>query len=217
MIRHNIRLVISDMDGTLIDSEGAIALASAEALVEWGITASPEEFDPFKGLGDDKFVAGVAEKYGVSYTPDMKLRAYGIYGEKLEERVTAYPWSRPMLAMIRERGIKLAIASAADRIRVRLNLRRLGFTERDFDAVIAADDVTRQKPNPDVFLCAMERAGGNPGQTLVLEDSTAGVRAAKAAGALCMAVTTFYSADELRFAGADFVTDDFSELEDLLK
>ena len=68
MIKHSIRLVISDMDGTLIDSEGAIAQASAEALVDWGITCSPAEFKPFTGLGDNKFIAGVSEKYGVPYT-----------------------------------------------------------------------------------------------------------------------------------------------------
>lgn len=217
MIRHNIRLVISDMDGTLIDSEGAIAQASAEALVDWGITASPAEFKPFTGLGDNKFIAGVSEKYGVPYTYDMNLRAYEIYERHMNERVVAYPWSSPMLSMLKARGMKIAIASAADRIRVVLNLKRLGFSEEDFAAVIAANDVAKQKPNPDVFLTAASHAGIDPAESLVLEDATMGVVAAKRAGASCMAVTTSYCAEELRKAGADFVTNDFSELAQLLK
>ena len=217
MIKHSIRLVISDMDGTLIDSEGAIAQASAEALVDWGITCSPAEFKPFTGLGDNKFIAGVSEKYGVPYTYDMNLRAYEIYERHMNERVVAYPWSSDLLRMIKSQGCKIAIASAADRIRVVLNLKRLGFAEDFFDAVIAANDVSRQKPNPDVFLTAAERAGEDPRDSLVLEDATMGVKAAKAAGALCMAVTTSYDAAALREFGADYVTGDFSGLEALLK
>ena len=67
-----LRAVIYDMDGTLVDSEGAIALAGKEALVDWGIECQLPDFKPFTGMGDDKFIGGVAEKYGVKYTPDTK-------------------------------------------------------------------------------------------------------------------------------------------------
>ncbi len=217
MSKQKIRLVISDMDGTLIDSERAIAQALCDALVDWGIICEPSDFLPYTGMGDDNALAGVAKEHGVPYTYDMNLRAYEIYDQMAKERVVAFPWSERILRLVKSQEIKLAIASAAGRIRVLHNLKRLGFAEDYFDAVITANDVKRQKPDPEIFLRAIERVGVDPSEVLVLEDSTMGVRAAKAAGARCLAVTTSYSADELIKNGADYVTDDFSEFEDLLK
>ncbi len=211
-MNNQIKLVISDMDGTLIDSEGALARASAEALVKWGIHAHPKEFKPFTGLGDNRFIAGVAQKYGKPYTYDMNLRTYEIYEKHIDEWVVVFPWSSELLRTVKKAGLKIAIASAADRIRVVLNLKRLGFDADFFDAVISANDVKKQKPDPDVFLCAADRVGIDPQNALVLEDATMGVQAAKTAGARCMAVTTSYPETELIKFGADAVTADFHEL-----
>ncbi len=211
-----VKLVISDMDGTLIDSEGAIAQAICDALVDWGISCTPVDLVPYTGVGDDNALAGLAREHGVSYTYDMNLRTYEIYGQMANERVVAFPWSNRILRHVRESGLMLAVASAAGRIRVMHNLGRLGFTEDFFDAVITANDVKKQKPDPEIFISAIERAGVEPSQTLVLEDTVSGVKAAKAAGAKCIAVTTTYSAEELKLAGADHVTTDFSEFEELL-
>lgn len=195
----------------MIDSEGAIAKASRESLCGYGISPELEDFLEFTGQGDDKFVGGVARKYGLEYKTEMKDRAYEIYMAH-PERIEVFPWSLSAVRGVLDRGISAAIASASDRIKVHFNLRRVGVSPDEFAAVISATDVTRQKPDPEIFLLAAERAGIAPCDCLVCEDSTSGVKAGKAAGMTVAAITTGYSAVQLFEAGADVVVDDLGEI-----
>jgi beta-phosphoglucomutase len=81
-----------------------------------------------------------------------------------------------------------------------------------FDALVGAEDVTKGKPDPEVFLTAAKRLGVPPERCLVFEDAIAGVIAAKRGGMKCIAVTTTNPRDALVEAGADLVVDSLSEL-----
>jgi len=84
----------------------------------------------------------------------------------------------------RAAGIKTAVASSADMIKVKGNLEQIGLVpERDFDAVVCGEDVQRKKPAPDIFLLAAKRIGIDPKECLVVEDAPSGVKAGAAAGA----------------------------------
>ena len=211
-----INSVIFDMDGVLIDSEDAITLAGIEALKDWGIDAKPQDFKPFTGMGENKFIGGVAEKYDVAFTMDMKDKAYEIYVAKAAERVTVYPWSKPVLTGMAERGIKIALASAADAVKVTCNLECIGVDKSIFSALITGSDVKHKKPHPEIFLTAAANAGFAPNNTLVVEDALSGVKAAKAAGMLCLALTTSFAEPELRDAGADFVAHTLTDIFDII-
>ena len=213
-----IKLVIFDMDGVLIDSEEAVTVAAVEALESWGIKASPSDFKQFTGMGENKFIGGVAELYGKEFDPAMKDLTYKIYVVKsvdtannkiyvdtADERVTDYPWSKPIVSRLNQAGYKTAIASAADKIKVDCNVKCIGLDLSVFSAVITGSDVTRHKPNPDVFLKAAEKSGIAPQYSLVIEDAVSGVQAAKAAGMTCIALTTSFDEETLRNAGADYV------------
>jgi len=202
------RLIIFDMDGVLVDSEPAITYASLEALKERGILAKYEDFKPFTGMGDDKFIAGVCEKYGAQYDPSMKARAYEIYIKRAAEWVKVFPWSKPVLSKLHGAGYRLAVASASDVIKVECNLRQIGVDTSIFAAIVTGSDVERKKPAPDIFLKAAEKAGAEPALSLVVEDAVSGVIAAKAAGMAAVAVTTSFGEAALLEAGADRVTGD---------
>ena len=77
--------VLFDMDGVLVDSEPIINAAAIRALAEFGITARPEDFQPFVGAGEDRYVGGVAELHGQTYVPEMKHRTYDWYLKLLPE------------------------------------------------------------------------------------------------------------------------------------
>lgn len=206
-------LVIFDMDGVLVDSEDAMAHVTAKALLDgWGISAEPEEFRPFRGMGDRAYVGGVAEAHSVPYEERMKEEAYRLFCENAPRLVRVMPWSVPLLDELSRRGIMMSVASAADRIKVEANLACLGRTPEDFDSVVSAADVEHPKPAPDIFLCAARLCGVDPSQVIVCEDSLSGVRAAKSAGMTALAVTTSFSREDLLAAGADIVCDDLSEL-----
>lgn len=200
------------MDGVLVDSEPAITYASLEALKERGILAKYEDFKPFTGMGDDKFIAGVCEKYGATYDPAMKERAYEIYIEHAAEWIAVFPWSKPVLTALHDAGYRLAVASASDIVKVECNLRQIGIDTSIFSAIVTGSDVARKKPAPDIFLKAAEKAGGEPSRSLVIEDAVSGVMAAKAAGMTALGVTTSFDRQTLLEAGADRVTDDLMAL-----
>lgn len=201
--------IIFDMDGVLVDSEPAITRASMAALSEWGVKAEYDDFKQYTGMGDDLFIGGVARKYGREYDLRMKERAYEIYLEKADEWVNVYPWSKPLIDLFSEK-YKLAVASASDKVKVECNLRCIGADPSVFAALITGSDVKNKKPAPDIFLLAAEKAGVDTSSTVVFEDAISGVMAAKAAGCVCIAVTTSFPADKLYQAGADFVVDDLS-------
>jgi beta-phosphoglucomutase-like phosphatase (HAD superfamily) len=119
------------------------------------------------------------------------------------------------LAASRRRFSALALTTSATRrdqeqIFQRFNLGRW------FDAVVTAEDIRRAKPDPEPYLKTAAKVGLDPSLCLVVEDSTHGIRAAKRAGCWAVGLTTAFTAEELRRAGADAVVDSFAELAALL-
>ncbi len=198
-----IRAVIFDMDGVLTDSEPVINEAAIRGLREYGIAPQPADFEPFVGMGEDRYIGGVAAKHGLVYRPEMKRRVYEIYLDILPGLLRGFPGVHELLADLRQRGLALAVGSSADRIKVEANLRGIGVDLAWFGAVVTGEDVQARKPAPDLFLAAAERLGIPPAQCCVVEDALSGVAAAKAAGMRCAAVATSFPEPALRAAGAD--------------
>ncbi|MCL2814307.1 MAG: HAD family phosphatase [Oscillospiraceae bacterium] len=226
-----LKLVIFDMDGVLVDSEPAITLASIESLKErFGIAAAYGDFKEFTGMGDDKFIGGVAAKYGKPYDAGLKARAYEIYTAK-KHRVKVFPKAKKLIHNITGAGLSCAVASASDLVKVKVNIQKIKLG-RSIEVltsgearkrgkhplyVISGTDVTNKKPDPEIFLKTAERAGAAPEHSLVIEDAVSGVKAAKAAGMTCVAVTTSFKRGVLFGAGADFVIDNLYEAFDIIK
>lgn len=79
------KAVLFDMDGVLIDSEEYMAKTGVRALKKYGIDAKESDFAEFVGCGENRYVGGVAEKYGVPYRTEMKDYLYACYGEHVKE------------------------------------------------------------------------------------------------------------------------------------
>ncbi|HKM52874.1 MAG TPA: HAD-IA family hydrolase [Isosphaeraceae bacterium] len=207
--------VIFDMDGVLVESEPFIALAAVRMFAEKGVEVRPEEFRPFIGMGEDRFLGGVAEARGVVLEmPRDKVRTYQIYLELIQGRLEPLPGVADFVGRCRSLGLRLAVASSADRMKVEGNLRALGLPSGTFDAVVVGEDIILKKPAPDIFLMASRRLGLEPGICLVIEDAIAGVAAARAAGARCLGITTSFEADRLIAAGADWTAADLATAAD---
>lgn len=193
-----LKAVIFDMDGVLVDSEPFICEAAIRMFAEHNLTVSPDDFIPFVGAGEDRYIGGVAEKYGFPIDPVRdKARTYEIYGEIVRGRLEPLPGVHDFVSRARERGLKLALASSADLIKIKTNLNEIGIPAETFDAIVSGLDVARKKPNPDIFLAAAEKIGVAPDECLVVEDAVNGVAAAKAAGMRCLGLTTSFTADDL--------------------
>lgn len=197
----SIRAVIFDMDGVLTDSEPLINAAAVAMFAERGVTVQPEDFVPFVGTGEDRYIGGVAEKYGVKLDlAAAKKRTYEIYLDLVPERLAAFPGAVELVRSCRAAGLKVAVASSADRIKIDANLRQIGLPLGEWDAIVSAEDAARKKPAPDLFLAAASRLALHPSQCVVVEDAVNGVAAAKAAGMRCVAVAQTFPAQQLQAA-----------------
>lgn len=207
-----IRGVIFDMDGVLCDSEPLIRAAVQRMLRERHRLEIPDaEFLPFVGTGEDRFIGGPAAAHGVQVRlPEDKREAYRLYLEMIRGVLKPLPGVHAFVAAARAAGLRLAVASAADDMKVVGNLVEIGLPPASFDAVVRGEDVQRKKPAPDCFLLAAERIGLPPGDCLVVEDAVNGIRAAAAAGCRRLGLTTSFPAADLRAAGAEWTAPDLS-------
>jgi HAD superfamily hydrolase (TIGR01509 family) len=210
-VHPNIRAVIFDMDGVLCASEPFIAKAGCRMFAEsYGVRVTPEDFRAFVGTGEDRFLGGVAEKFGVALTlPRDKHRTYEIYLEIIRGRLQPVSGAKEFIAECRRCGLKLAVATSADHVKMAGNLREIGLPPETFDACVTGDDIQRKKPDPQIFQAAANRLGVFPAECLVVEDAITGVQAARASGARCLGLTTSFDAASLRQAGADWTAPDF--------
>ena len=191
------KAILFDMDGVLIESEFLMRHAAIQSLAEYGIEAKHEDFLEFTGMGEDKFVGGVAEKYGLTYTFDMKEKAYDYFGQQVKEMAHVPDGVKEMLMALHDKGLVLAVCSAADLRKVRYNIQAIGVDESIFTALVTGSDVARKKPFPDIYLEGARRIGMQPEDCLVIEDAVSGIQAAHAAGMDAVGVPTTFSKEEL--------------------
>ncbi len=211
MTTNSIRAVIFDMDGVLTDSEPLINAAAIAMFKEKGLTVRPEDFLPFVGAGEDRYIGGVAEHYHFSLDlPAAKRRTYEIYLDLVPSQLKAFPGACDLVRQCRAAGLQVAVASSADQVQIVANLRKIGLPPDGWDALVTAEDVKARKPAPDIFLAAAARLGLAPGRCVVVEDAVNGVQAAKAAGMKCVAVAHTFPAH--RLAVADLVRATISDV-----
>lgn len=185
-----IRGLIFDFDGLILDTEGPVyqswrelyaRFGQALSLSEWGEVigrSANEHFDPLERL---------EARLGRALEREA-LTAWRLQRElALVEKQPLLPGVEARLREARQLGLKLAVASSSPRTWVEGHLRRLGL-RAFFDVVHTSDDVERTKPDPQLFLLALESLGLRPSEAIVFEDSPHGVTAARAAGVFCVAV-----------------------------
>ena len=193
-----IQAVLFDMDGVLVDTERQICLAAIQMFKELGVVALPDDFLPFVGTGENRYLGGVAEKYGVHIDIEAaKRRTYHIYGEIVHGKLEPLTGVREFITACRAKGIKTAIATSADLTKMEINLREIGLPAETFDATVNGLEVAHKKPSPEIYLTAARKVGIEPRRCLVVEDAINGVQAAKAAGMYCLALTTSFNAKQL--------------------
>ena len=201
-----LRGVIFDLDGVLCDSEPLLAEAAQRMFHEhYGIEIEAGAFRDYVGTGEDNYLKAVGDAHGIAVElPADKQLTYDYYLDAIPGRLEALPGVIDMIQGCLARGFRIAVATNAEYRKVEGNLREIGLPPDKFHAVVTAEDITHKKPDPEVFTRAASELGLSPEECLVIEDSLAGVQAAKAAGAACLAVTTTFDEHTLREAGADW-------------
>lgn len=213
-----IKGILFDMDGVLIDSEPVILQAAISYFADKGVMVKKEDFTPFIGAGDRRYLCGVAEKYGLSLDFDEERSKLFAYYEQYAKEKGPMPGVHRLIQNCKKAGLKLALSTGGVRMKVDMNLAAIGLASDDFDTVVTGDMLKRNKPYPDIYQLSAIMLGLSPEECLVVEDALNGIKAGKAAGATVCAVQTSFSVPELAQAGADIILsglDAFEHFSDL--
>ncbi|MFO8081903.1 MAG: HAD family phosphatase [Armatimonadota bacterium] len=206
--------IIFDVDGVVADTEVLNARASVMMFEElYDTEVQPEDFREFVGTGDERYVEGVAEKYGVEIDTDeaVERRKESFFKLQEKEPLPAMPGVMDILETARvSADVMLAIATSGNKDKQFPVIEGAGLELEWFDVVVTGDDVTRKKPDPQIYEITAEKLGLPPERCVVLEDAPAGVASAKAAGAVCVAVTSSVDAEKLQ--EADLVVGSLEEV-----
>ncbi len=209
--------MIFDVDGLIGDTEPINAKVTIRVLDEMfglkGVTY--EDFAAGYGRGAEAYVKAGARAHGLELTDEQahaaaEVRERGLAEMVRKEGLPSFPGVLDLIHAALEQGeFRLAIATSATR---ELSEAILTAVKVPFERMVyvSGSDVTKKKPDPQIFLIAIERLGLAAARCVVFEDAPSGVQAAQAAGARCIAVTNTVPAEELD--GADLIVDSLAKV-----
>jgi beta-phosphoglucomutase len=183
--RQPISAVIFDLDGVLVSTDEFHYLSWQRLADEEGIAFDRKFNERFRGVSRmeclEMLLASAGRKCSAADKQRMADRKNSYYCDMIARLTPAdvLPGVRELLAALRSRGVKLAVASGSKNAPA--ILKRTGL-EGEFNVSVSGLDITRSKPDPEVFLKAAKRLGVTPSQCLVVEDAQAGIEAAARAG-----------------------------------
>ena len=171
-----VRALIFDMDGVLIDTEPLFFQATVEAIAPHPMTQ--KDYERF--IGTDGLEEWLAETYGLPLDL-IDTHIIPAYFETLDNGLPAFAGAEAVIEAAKARGLALAVASMSGHRSIELTLTSAGLRHY-FPLVVSASDVGRGKPFPNIYLHTARVLGVPPETCLVIEDSVHGIEAAVAAG-----------------------------------
>jgi beta-phosphoglucomutase len=202
--------IIFDFDGVIVDSEPVHFECFRAVLSTHGVVLTSEQYyGKYLGFDDHDCFLEVMRDNGRTVTEEdiaaMTAAKTRLVKRAYQERVKPLPGAAELITAANAAGLELAICSGALREEIELAADAIGI-RRHIDVIVAAKDVRRGKPDPEGYLLALKHLGAGIGRPLdtrkvwVVEDSPAGIAAAKAAGCKVLGVTNSYPADALKSA-----------------
>lgn len=214
-----IKAVLFDMDGLMIDTESLSTEAFINSAKAQGYNMTKEE--TLKVLG---FTKASIYQFWIDY-----FQGTNVDGKKLVDDHYEYienvlytvgpekmPYVEELLKYLRENNYKIAVASSSDTADIKNNLEKTKL-EKYIDEIASGAEVENGKPAPDVFLLAAERLGVDAKDCLILEDSKAGIKAGKASGAMVFMVPDMFTVDKECEDTADRILTNLREVIEILE
>ncbi len=201
-----IRAIIFDLDGVIVSTDHFHYLGWKALADELGIAFDEERNNALRGVSRmeslEILLGGRATEFSDTEKVVLAERKNGIYRSLLESLGPQHllPGAAEFLDACRKNHLKLAIGSSSKN--GRFILEKIGLTST-FDVVVDGSNITRSKPDPEVFLKAAEEIGCPASECLVVEDAEAGVAAAVAAGMPCLAVGAAAGDPRAKYSASD--------------
>ena len=210
MAKNEVKAVIWDMDGVIADTAQYHLRGWQMVFRKRGVDYTEEDFRRNTGKRSDSIIRKVLGKkiaqdeiMAIIREKDENFR------QLISQNIRPFPGVLKLIALLKESGFKTAIASSAPMGNIRLITQSLKI-HNCFDAIVSGWEVTKGKPDPQIFLLTAEKLGVEAENCIVIEDAIAGVTASKRAGIHCIAVTNTTPREDLR--EADLVIDTLEEI-----
>ena len=202
-----------DMDGVVIDSEKLHLKALGLTLDNNGIAYPAAMLPGFTGKSDRSFFEYARDYLDTDGRVDINkfLNEKDKLFDSLLPELRFVDGFEDFILAVKARDLKTALVTSSSRWTVNKVDKLLGILKW-FDVVIAEEDTERHKPNPDPYLLAFEKTEADRESTIIIEDSTIGITAGKAAGCTVCGLTTSFTKEVLTGAGADHAFDSYNAL-----
>jgi len=210
--------VIFDLDGVLADSEPWWNQIDAKLLAQYGVSYRGEYHRNVLGVNYRLAVEFYKNVFHISASVDELMRRRGeIATDFFANDVGLFSSAKATLEQVLRMNLPLAVATSSVSASARPLLDRTGIRSF-FSVVITGDEVQRGKPEPDIYLRAADKLGISPEACLVIEDSLAGIAAAKAANMRVAAIPDRRFVDPREYEKkADYVLGSLSEIPALIR
>ena len=213
-----LKAVLFDFNGVIIKDEAIHRGLIDEILISENLRSKPGEYRQFCLGRSDRFclkqiLTNRGREVRDGYLTQLVNRKAQAYQQALDklEKLPIYPGLEDFIQQLRLHELKLAVVSDALRAEVELVLNRTGLLEH-FSVIIAADDTTTSKPEPDGYLLAIERLNLKASNCLAIEDTPTGIQAARSAGVQVVGVAHTYPFHMLQ-RWTNWAVDYFTDLE----
>jgi beta-phosphoglucomutase-like phosphatase (HAD superfamily) len=210
------KAIIFDMDGVLLETEPQTFKFYQKYLQEnFKILLKDEDFKKKIGRKSIDFFNDILsdediKKIKIIDLVELKRKEFH---NSLGSFVSAIPFGKELLKELKEKGYLLALASQNEKIMIEKSLEWLGIKDY-FQIILSLQDIKNKKPDPEIYLLAMERLGVKPEESIIIEDSESGILAAKKSGAYVVALQHPYSPQE-HIKKADVVVRHLSEIKNI--
>lgn len=207
------KAIIFDKDGVIIDTKPIHYEVLQSFLKEMGLHITEEEYNHSCGITSIELFKRLNSKFNTNYDINTMVDKFQRkYINTIRENTNIKPIKNVdvLIKKLYENKFKLAVASSAKREKIDLVLNRFGLADY-FNAIVSGYEVNNSKPHPDIFLKAAEKLGVDPKECIVIEDSTNGIKAAKAANMFCVGYNNPISNQDL--SEADMIINDFIDFD----
>lgn len=209
-----LRGLLFDMDGVLVNNLEIHRAAFAEFFRRYGVNRTFEELNRHFGRGNDDIMgdlmpADIVERVGIR---ELGYQKEAIYRELYAPIIEPQPGLLRFLEEVAANNLRCAVGSSGYRVNVDFVLDKCDIVNY-FDAIVAGDEVTRCKPDPEIYLTAAKKLNLDASECVVFEDAEAGIEAAKRAGMKVVALATTFDREFLSRTDADIIVDDFRNVD----
>jgi beta-phosphoglucomutase family hydrolase len=203
-----IEAVLWDLDGVLVDTARFHYQAWRQLFDELGRGFGEEEFRRTFGLRNDLIFREELPDTSAEEVERLSEHKEALFRQFAAGSVVPLPGALELVRRTREAGRRMALVTSTPRANIDFVLGQIGLADA-FETIVAAEDVSRGKPDPEGYLLAARRLGVPPERCLVIEDAPGGIEAGRRAGMHTLAVATTHSREQL--TAADTIVDSLGD------